>query len=177
MFEIEANEIEAMKRKGELSLPFEMYINAVESLNTAEKILKSSIGGNEIAIDLEYARKNAKGLAVILERILTKSSDIVTIPVQEKTIDTFELADIAGVSAQMIRRKCESGEIKADRGKRNQWLIPESELSNPVIQRWMQDKITRFSQIKEAQSVLNKSKTFIDGLKEEEEARKADSED
>lgn len=175
MFEIETKELEIMKSKGSLSPSVEMYIKAIENLNSAEKVLKASIGG--IEFDLDFARQNAKGFASVLEKLLQKSNDVVAVPVQEKAFDTFELADYCGVSVQMIRRKCESGEIKAQRGKRNQWLIYESEMNNPLIQRWLQEKKTRFTNLKEAQEVLNKSEAFIEGLKEEENARKKDAEE
>ncbi|MDQ0156516.1 helix-turn-helix domain-containing protein [Robertmurraya andreesenii] len=173
MYEIQTEELEKMKRNLQLSPPMEMYITAIENLLVAEKVLKTT----NIDSDLAYANQNAKGFATLVKQIVQKRDNIAIIPSEEKVLDTFELADYCGVSAQTIRKKCESGEIKAKRGKRNQWIIPESELSNPIILKWLEDKETRFTSIKEAQDVLSKSKAFIDGLKEEEKARKAEAEE
>jgi hypothetical protein len=173
MYEIEAKELEVMKRKGSLTPSMEMYIKAIENLLTAEKLLKTT----NIDNDLDFARKNAKGLATVLEKMLQRDDKSIAVPVQEKVLDSFELADKCGVSVQMVRRKCESGEIKASRGKRNQWLISETEMSNPLIKRWLHEKKMRYSDLKEAQQVLNKSEAFLNGLKEEEDDRKADAEE
>jgi hypothetical protein len=51
-------------------------------------------------------------------------------------------------------------------------------LDKPIIQKWLQEKTTRITSFKEVQSVLNnRSKAFLEGLKEEEEARKAEAEE
>lgn len=91
-------------------------------------------------------------------------------------ISIFSLADEYGVSIQTIKRKCESGEIKAYQVQ-NQWMVDISELDNPILKQWKKEKESRYRDIKESQEILSDSKSFIDGLRKEELRRKQDSVD
>ena len=82
-----------------------------------------------------------------------------------KTLTPNDIADLCGVTVQLVRRECERGNIKAVKGKMNRWEIPESELQGDVCQRWISNKQDMWSKLESTKNVLHNEEEFLKRVK------------
>ncbi|AJH63393.1 hypothetical protein bcere0016_43290 [Bacillus cereus 95/8201] len=111
----------------------------------------------------------------VINELNSGNAEVVGVPIiiEEKHITAQEVADITGVTVQMVRRACNEGLIEAERGKQNSWLISQNEFrNNNVIQKWIEDKQKRWGNLKKGQKMLKNDQDFIKILKNIEEEKK-----
>lgn len=149
-----------------------LFLDTLSTFLTAQTTLSE----DDITDLIDRSKKaGAPDFADLLNTLINSPGpNIARIPVRipEKFFNAQEFADICGVSVQMVRRECDKENIKATRGIKNSWIIPESELENPICQRWLENKQTMWSQIEQAKEALKNSDEFINNLKDIEENRK-----
>ncbi|HDR4451154.1 helix-turn-helix domain-containing protein [Bacillus cereus] len=171
--ELPTSQIKLVKEKEMLFNPKQkLFLDTLTTFLTAQTTLSES----DVTDLIEQSRKiGAPDFAELLNVLIQNpEADIARIPlkVPEKFFSAQELAEICGVSVQLIRRECEKGHIKATKGKKNSWKIAEGELQNPLCQRWLEDKQTMWSKIEQAKDVLKDNNELLENLKNIEENRK-----
>ncbi|AQQ54184.1 MerR family transcriptional regulator [Planococcus lenghuensis] len=173
--DVTTEQIETIKRSGYTYNPKqEAFIKTLEAFIATQNMLEKS----DITELTEHSRKvGASEIVELLSAINQSNEKTQIVPVKEtnRTFNAGEFAEICGVSVQLVRRECERGSITAEKGTRNSWIIPEKELENPIVQRWLKSKKTMWKEIKQAKEVLKDSPEFIEGLKEIEDNRKSES--
>lgn len=170
--DIPAKQIEIIKENEQSLNPKQQaFINSLETFWSTQKLLDKE----DIADLFEISKKaGAIEFGDFLTGLAKQEPGYVSIPKREteKFYNAGEFADLCGVSVQMVRRECEKGNIRADRGKKNSWIISEKELENPICKRWLENRKVMWSSIREAKEKLKNSPEFIEGLKESEISRK-----
>ncbi|MTT32910.1 helix-turn-helix domain-containing protein [Terrilactibacillus sp. BCM23-1] len=171
--DIPTKQIELVKEKENIFNPNQrLFLETLTTFLTAQTALTEE----DIRDLIERSKKvGAPDFAELLNSLSqSPQSNIARIPVQvaEKFFSASEIADICGVSVQSVRKECDKGNIKARRGIKNSWIIPASELENPICQRWIENKQAMWSRIEDAKKVLKDSDELINNLKDIEENRK-----
>lgn len=170
--ELPAEQIDMVKQKEKTFNPHQrLFLNSLETFITAQETLSKEDMEDFI---VRVQSIGAPDFADLLNTLANSPALKIRIPlhVQEDSFSASEFADVCGVSAQLVRRECEKGNIKADRGLKNSWIIPQSELQNPICQRWLRKKQTMWTQIEQAKAELQDSEDFIGNLNNIEEQRK-----
>lgn len=148
-----------------------LFIKSLETFIEAQ----TSMSQDDIKDFIEKTKAiGASDFSEMINYLSDSKPSMIRVPIQSK--ETFfsatELAELCGVSVQLVRRECEKGNIRAERGIRNSWLIPEEELENPICKRWVINKNTMWSDIENAKMDLQGNEKLIERLKEIEESRK-----
>lgn len=171
--DLPTKQIELVKEKGKsFNTRQRLFLETLTTFLTAQNTLTDE----DIKDLIERSKKVAAPDFAELLNSLTQSPipNISRIPVKvaEKFFSASEVADICGVSVQTVRKECDKGNIRAKKGIKNSWIIPQSELENPICKRWLENKQTMWSQIKEATEPLKDSEELIHNLNDIEEKRK-----
>lgn len=174
--DIELERIHKVSR--DLDFTLKAYIGAVETVLLLQKSLNYK-QLTDLKKFFQSAEANSLAEAVsVMEKGKLLGETVLPVYVEEEVLDVKEVANLCGVSVQMVRRACESGVITAKRGKKRSWIISKSEFMNSDIYvRWMNANQDVWTNIEAASKVLGEDRGFIEGLKESEAGRKSDFED
>lgn len=166
------------KVSGNLDFTLKAYIGAVETVLLLQKSL-SNKQLSDLKKFFQSAEANSLAEAVsVMENGKLLGESILPVYIEEEVFDVKEVANLCGVSVQMVRRACESGVIAAKRGKKRSWIISKSEFINSDIYvRWMNANQDIWTNLEAASKVLGEDRGFIEGLQESELGRKSDIED
>lgn len=152
-----------------------LFIKVLDSLITAQSNLKDEDFDSLIKLAEELG---AEELVSIFKEMNTDDSSVSTITVVEpyNYFTVNEVADMYGVSSQLVRRECSQGKFTAKKGKQNSWLIEKGALEeNDIVKRWAAEKESRLESAQAARYVLGRSDAFKKGLKKTESNRKEES--
>lgn len=161
---IPSEEIEKTKKHKDLTVPLDLMIKSVEMFNAAAKLISPK--------ELEYLTDHkAYKFAESLKQLSSLNSEnVMAVPmfIDEPTLTVAHLAEQCGVSEQIVRKACRAGDIKAKRGKKQSWIIPQTELlQNSICLRWLAEKQSINNIMQEVKERLNNELWYDEILKTE----------
>lgn len=153
-----------------------LFINTFEAFISVQQTMDDE---KTIAILRFLESVGASNLKSVIEQMMhMRQVDEFYIPLKlsDETFTVKEVADLCGVSQQIVRRACEEGKIQASRGKKRSWIIDkEPFLDSELYHRWIKDKEDNWKIIEAAAGAFTDNQDFIKGIEQEEENRKSEA--